>query len=425
MSNRSAAKALHDKRTDLRAFIIARHPEHGILLLRANKKKKGVHFQLPGGHVDEDELANLGAGRASKAAAARELFEETGIDVRGHLARLEKLPVNIAKANRTFFVMDLTPKDAVGKTTALAQVSGSGGSGESKHNTSRPKFTLKLSHEHTGFIFEPDLNTAAEMTIMHSGGACSQALRMMADILQQMSPRAKSPGRNHKKTLSDELTTSRGRDDEDDELSKHSDLLGAEAITIGNVRLTVAEQDALASLEEEERAIARNHKRDSVSSDCCGWNCFKNSTQGAVKVDPKTYFANERTFLNWIHTSATLGSFGMLTYNLAKSQVIADGALAFVKGIGMTMIAGAMVMILHAVSSFYMRSQLVRRRAEGPYEMSWGPTISSVVLVGVFGSLIAIWANIYMGSGGGGGHPSPSPAGGGGHFSPAPSSGPH
>ena len=61
-------------RTDLCGFVIARHPRHGLLLLQANKAKKGgLHYQLPGGHVNRDELVSLGPEVAGKVAAAREL----------------------------------------------------------------------------------------------------------------------------------------------------------------------------------------------------------------------------------------------------------------------------------------------------------------------------------------------------------------
>ena len=58
------------QRTSQRSFIFAIHPKHGLLLLRAYKKKKGVHHQLPGGRVDAEELAFEDAHRR---AAAREL----------------------------------------------------------------------------------------------------------------------------------------------------------------------------------------------------------------------------------------------------------------------------------------------------------------------------------------------------------------
>ena len=80
---------------DYKAFIFATHPLHGLLLLYCTrKKKKGPHYQAPGGHVDKDDyyrvIAQSGTTlqgpellmRACKMGAARELFEETGMDYR-------------------------------------------------------------------------------------------------------------------------------------------------------------------------------------------------------------------------------------------------------------------------------------------------------------------------------------------------------
>ena len=47
----------------------------------------GLHFQLPGGHVDKPEIKKHGLEHAFKVAAARELSEETGIDLRNKLER--------------------------------------------------------------------------------------------------------------------------------------------------------------------------------------------------------------------------------------------------------------------------------------------------------------------------------------------------
>ena len=87
------------KSEDYRGFIFVVHKQYGLMLLHCTrKKKKGPHFQLPGGHIDEHEFfAAAEESRdsqtqlllASRAGAARELYEETGLDVRFQLDRLE------------------------------------------------------------------------------------------------------------------------------------------------------------------------------------------------------------------------------------------------------------------------------------------------------------------------------------------------
>jgi hypothetical protein len=49
------------KHIDYRGFVFAVHPKHGLLLLHCTRKpKKGPHYQLPGGHVDDFEFEASG-----------------------------------------------------------------------------------------------------------------------------------------------------------------------------------------------------------------------------------------------------------------------------------------------------------------------------------------------------------------------------
>lgn len=53
----SAASPVVNPGVDYRAFLIAVHEKHGLLLLHCTRKKsKGPHWQLPGGHVDDFEF---------------------------------------------------------------------------------------------------------------------------------------------------------------------------------------------------------------------------------------------------------------------------------------------------------------------------------------------------------------------------------
>lgn len=178
----SAAITVPDyPRKDFRGFLFVVHETHGLLLLYCTRKKnKGPHFQLPGGHVDEEEF--LEAARetsdpneqlllAAKAGAARELYEETGIDLLRQLDRLQPSPLqstadmpNLYK-DRLFYYVLVTdadfPKEGVTPMGTLGK-----------------NLRLKLSVEHAGFIFQPEPDEAAEMIQLHSGGKCAEALRM-------------------------------------------------------------------------------------------------------------------------------------------------------------------------------------------------------------------------------------------------------
>ena len=102
-----------------RAFVLAEHPQHGLLLLRSpGKPKKGkpAHYQLPGGRVDATDALPA-------AAAARELLEETGLRVLP--ARLVRIRVD-GVVQRSYFHLQLADADAAsvlgGDTAPLSGV---------------------------------------------------------------------------------------------------------------------------------------------------------------------------------------------------------------------------------------------------------------------------------------------------------------
>ncbi|GBG25103.1 Hypothetical Protein FCC1311_013202 [Hondaea fermentalgiana] len=158
-SGAEAGAADEERDKVVKAFVIAHHDTLGYLVLKAFKNRKGIHGQLPGGNLDFDD--------ASPAfGAAREVFEETGIDLRANLARL-RLAVfpdgTTQLKGRQFFRLTLTDADAVGDRAP--------DSGED--------FRLNLSDEHVGFVFEKDAENLALMIDQHSGGKCSRAVRAL------------------------------------------------------------------------------------------------------------------------------------------------------------------------------------------------------------------------------------------------------
>ena len=68
--------------TDYRGFILVVHPNHGLLLLHCTRKKnKPPHYQLPGGHVDQEEfdeaVANLGSNATYPTSPPKKVTQIT------------------------------------------------------------------------------------------------------------------------------------------------------------------------------------------------------------------------------------------------------------------------------------------------------------------------------------------------------------
>jgi len=104
------------------------------------------------------------------------------------------------------------------------------------------------------------------------------------------------------------------------------------------------------------------------------------------QIDPKVYFANERTFLKWLHTSVTIGSVasalvGISSLNNARSA----GYIALIgfdplRIIGLCLLVVAILFTSHALISFHQRNKMLALRSVEGIDDNSAPLILSIVL---------------------------------------------
>ncbi|TPX55666.1 hypothetical protein PhCBS80983_g05146 [Powellomyces hirtus] len=99
-----------------------------------------------------------------------------------------------------------------------------------------------------------------------------------------------------------------------------------------------------------------------------------------VRVEPKVFFANERTFLSWLHFCIVLGglALGLLNFGDRVGQI---------SGLVFTLVA--MLFMVYALFLYQWRAHKIRNRDAGPYDDRVGPTVLVVVLF--FAVMINFW----------------------------------
>mmetsp|Transcript_33086 Transcript_33086/g.79943 ORF Transcript_33086/g.79943 Transcript_33086/m.79943 type:complete len:248 (-) Transcript_33086:186-929(-) len=189
--------------SDLRGFGVLIHRKHGLVTLQCSKPKPGKpipHFQIPGGHVDKFEIEEQQKKQpsnpwepiyeAAKRGCVREIWEETGMDLRESLDRVRPLWLGPTKSNkglrnvykdRLFFVLELSDSDFLTKvpesSDSHGEAKGPGLVGPLNSSSETEGLKLNISFEHTGFQFEENPEVAIEEVQHHSGGKVSEALR--------------------------------------------------------------------------------------------------------------------------------------------------------------------------------------------------------------------------------------------------------
>lgn len=99
-------------------------------------------------------------------------------------------------------------------------------------------------------------------------------------------------------------------------------------------------------------------------------------------IDPKVFFANERTYLHWLNTAVTIGSIGsaLLGFSGMAAASTTHGSFNAVRVVGLLMIALSIVVCAHSMYQFNRRGKLLRKRAGDGYEDAMAPVVLSLVL---------------------------------------------
>ncbi|CAO3642199.1 unnamed protein product [Cunninghamella blakesleeana] len=100
-----------------------------------------------------------------------------------------------------------------------------------------------------------------------------------------------------------------------------------------------------------------------------------------MRIEPKVFFANERTFLSWLHFTVVLGglAIGLLNFGDKIGQI---SALIF------TIIA--MFVMLYSLYTFHWRANKIRNRLNASYDDRFGPSMLCVLL------LAGVTVNLYL-----------------------------
>lgn len=91
-----------------------------------------------------------------------------------------------------------------------------------------------------------------------------------------------------------------------------------------------------------------------------------------VRVEPKVFFANERTFLSWLNFTVVLGGLAMGLLNFGD-RIGRLSAVLF------TVIA--MGVMLYALYTFHWRATKIRNREAAPYDDRVGPTVLCIFML--------------------------------------------
>ncbi|EOB14139.1 Vacuolar transporter chaperone 4 [Nosema bombycis CQ1] len=92
-----------------------------------------------------------------------------------------------------------------------------------------------------------------------------------------------------------------------------------------------------------------------------------------VRVEPKVFFANERTFLSWVQFAIFLGGIGTALLGMKEGTSS--------KMPGVLLIGVSIIFSFYALYLYLWRAGMIRKRHPGPYDDIYGPPVLVVVFL--------------------------------------------
>jgi len=107
-----------------------------------------------------------------------------------------------------------------------------------------------------------------------------------------------------------------------------------------------------------------------------------------IKIEPKVFFANERTFLAWMHVSIILAgaSIAIMTLGVAEEEDDVDIKKKPYNPIarqlyGLITLPVAVAFLVYSMYQYMRRSYMMRHKLPGPYDDTVGPTVLTIMLM--------------------------------------------
>jgi len=103
-----------------------------------------------------------------------------------------------------------------------------------------------------------------------------------------------------------------------------------------------------------------------------------------MRIEPKTYFANERTFLNWMHMSIVTGTIASALLGLSGgggNGGESPDSWSLSSVISLVMLPVAIMIAVYALYTFYWRLVMIRRREVAFFDDKHGPLVLAGVIV--------------------------------------------
>lgn len=120
-----------------------------------------------------------------------------------------------------------------------------------------------------------------------------------------------------------------------------------------------------------------------------------------MRVEPKSYFANERTFLSWCSMATTMGgvSSAMVGLTFSRSGGSTEGRVISKRTVDMVSavyVPLAIIMVVYAIFMYNSRSTFMRKKQVGFFDDKIGPiTLAGITLLTLLAITVMAFIDVF------------------------------